>query len=135
MREKSVKKEPAEQTQRIKSEPPADNGQSTKSEPYTDGGQPIKAESSAESDHPTKPEPAKMQVFVRFLDGRTISFLVTPKTTIDQMEQLIEAREFIRADKQRLIFDNKRVGGDTCLADYNIGNGDTLQLVTRLAGS
>ncbi|CAF1012714.1 unnamed protein product [Rotaria sp. Silwood1] len=75
-----------------------------------------------------------MQIFVKTLTGKTMTFEVEPSDTIEKLKVKIQDKEDISPDAQRLIFIGTRLENHQTLRDYNIQEESTLYLIAQLRG-
>ena len=75
-----------------------------------------------------------IQIFVKTLTGKTITFDVDPSDTVDSLKTKIKDREGIPNEDQRLIFGGKQLENEKTLNEYNIQKESTIYVVLRLRG-
>ena len=75
-----------------------------------------------------------MQIFIQRLNGHKLFLDVEPGDTVEHLKKLIEDKEGILVDEQRLVFAGKQLEDGRTLADCGITEGSMLQIVLRLRG-
>ncbi|KAF2429900.1 Polyubiqutin 1 [Tothia fuscella] len=75
-----------------------------------------------------------MQVFVKTLNGTTVTAEIKPSDTILTLKECIHALNGMPIDQQRMVFAGVEVENDRTFADYGIAKESTFHLVIRLRG-
>ena len=75
-----------------------------------------------------------MKISVDFLTGKTFTLEVEGSDTIENVKAMIQGREGIEVGQQRLIFDGRQLEDSRTLAEYNVSDGSTVQIILRLCG-
>ncbi|MBE6733783.1 MAG: hypothetical protein E7563_00370, partial [Ruminococcaceae bacterium] len=72
-----------------------------------------------------------MQIYVKTVDGKTITLQVEPNDSIDAVKAKVYEREGIHPEHQILLLADKRLEEGKTLSDYNIMKETTMQLVVN----
>lgn len=75
-----------------------------------------------------------MQINVKTITGREVLIYVCASDTTDILKSLVQDKEGIPEDRQRLLFAGKELEKGRTLSSYNIINGSTLHLVVTERG-
>lgn len=75
-----------------------------------------------------------MQIFVKTLTGKTITLEVEASDTIEHVKSLIQQKEGVESDLQRLTFASEMITDNRCLSEYNIQTESTLHLMIPVCG-
>ncbi len=74
------------------------------------------------------------QIFIKTLQGKTMTLDVSDTDTIASVKQKIFEKENIPQDQQRLVFNGKQLEDNMTINDYNIQADANIHLVLRLRG-
>ena len=80
------------------------------------------------------PESKKMEITIKTLTGKEYTLNVEPSNRVVDVKFMIEKKESLIIDKQRLIYEGIQLDDNRTLADYKIGSNAVLNLVLRLRG-
>lgn len=75
-----------------------------------------------------------MQIFVKNLGGDSTAFNVECSDTAEAVKAMIQGKEVLCIDQQRLVFAGRLLEDGKPLSDYNIGKESTIYLLLGLRG-
>ncbi|KAI0886198.1 Ubiquitin [Annulohypoxylon maeteangense] len=75
-----------------------------------------------------------MQIFVKLPTGKNLTINVQSSESIDDVKTKVQTSTGIAPERQRLIFAGKDLQSGTTLADGNVADGSTMDLVVRIFG-
>ena len=75
-----------------------------------------------------------MQIFVKSLEGKTITFEVKANDSVESVREKIKDKEGIAPEHQRLTYAGKQLEDGKLLSDYNVQRESTIHLVVRMIG-
>lgn len=70
----------------------------------------------------------EVQIFVRNLNGKTMTVMVATSDTVESLLQKVEEKTGIPPSEQRILFAGKQLEPGRILADYNVEKESTLHL-------
>lgn len=82
-----------------------------------------------------KSKPNGFNIFIKCCSGQGIALRITTSScTVEEIKFMIQDKQGIPTDEQRLIFNGQQLENDQQLSDYNISPESTLHLLDRLRG-
>ena len=78
--------------------------------------------------------PGDASITVKTLTGKTHQIFINMTDNIGYLKMKIQEAAGMPPDQQRIIFAGHQFGDDELLSDWNVKNGDVVNLVGRLAG-
>lgn len=76
----------------------------------------------------------KFGIYVKSLTGRSIYIEITHQMSIEELKMIIQEKDGIPAEQQRIIFAGNNLDDSMLVGRYNISKDSTLHLVLRLRG-
>lgn len=73
-------------------------------------------------------------VYINSLSGHSIDILITHQMSIEEMKMIIQQKDGIPIDQQRLIFAGKQLDDSMLVGMYNITKESNINLILRLRG-
>src|ERR1700730_17661075 len=78
--------------------------------------------------------PINIPINVMTLTGKKLNFIVNTNITVYELKTIIQVKEGIPPDQQRLVYAGIQIENDHTLTDYNIQKEVTIHIVLRLRG-
>lgn len=77
---------------------------------------------------------APFQIFVKTLNGTTVTLQVTPAQSIKSVKEMLRQVDGVPVDHQRLLYAGKQLEDERTIGDYSIKKESTFHLTCRLRG-
>jgi hypothetical protein len=77
-----------------------------------------------------------MNVYIKFITSKTLTFNVEPTETLAQLLQRVHEREGLEPARMKLVYGGKLLGPDLqkTLADYSVPNDATIHALVQVLG-
>ena len=75
-----------------------------------------------------------MQLLVKTVSGRTLSLEVQPTETVESVKKMLQERENVDVDHQRLVFAGKELDDSDAIGVYGISSETTVEMLFKMAG-
>ena len=75
-----------------------------------------------------------MQLLVKTVSGRTLALEVQPSETVEDVKMMLQEKENVDADHQRLVFAGKELEDSQIIGSYAIAGEATLEMLFKMAG-
>ena len=72
-----------------------------------------------------------MQIFIKLLNGKTLTLNVEPSDTIEKIKKKIQEKEGIPPDQQRLLYMGRELEDIYIISNYKILENSTVFLLTK----
>ena len=76
----------------------------------------------------------KIQIYIKLIIGKNVSILINPNATADDIKKIIQEKEGLDIDLQRLIFAGIQLEDGIPLSFYKIHNDSIIHLILRCRG-
>ena len=75
-----------------------------------------------------------MQLLVKTVSGRTLALEVQPSETVEDVKKMLQEKENIDYENQRLVFAGKELEDTETIGSYNIAGEATVEMLFKMAG-
>ena len=75
-----------------------------------------------------------MQLLVKTVSGRTLALEVQPTESVESVKKMLQERENVDVDHQRLVFAGKELNDSDAIGSYGISSETTVEMLFKMAG-
>ena len=75
-----------------------------------------------------------MQLLVKTVSGRTLALEVQPTESVESVKKMLQERENVDVDHQRLVFAGKELNDSDAIGTYGISSETTVEMLFKMAG-